>query len=280
MYEKYKKGIYTLAGATAMGAFLELFLVPLHIVAGGVGGIATLINHLTGLGVGILILFINIPIFILGALNFNKRFLLYSLLGTVILSLSTQFFSQFPPLTLDPLLAAIFGGAGIGVSLGLVISVNGTTGGTDILALVLKKWFPRFSVGQFFLFIDGLVILAAGFVFGEWEATLYSALTLFACSKVLDAVLAGVDYGQMVFVMSDHAETISKGIFKEMQRGVTGLQSVSLYHGKQKTVLLCVIRKVELPKLKKVVHELDKNAFMIVSDAREILGKGFKTVSF
>ncbi|MBO5364915.1 MAG: YitT family protein, partial [Clostridia bacterium] len=111
-------------------------------------------------------------------------------------------------------------------------------------------------------------------------ATLYSALTLFACSKVLDAVLAGVDYGQMVFVMSDHAETISKGIFKEMQRGVTGLQSVSLYHGKQKTVLLCVIRKVELPKLKKVVHELDKNAFMIVSDAREILGKGFKTVSF
>ncbi len=280
MYEKYKKVILTLVGAGAMGAFLELFLVPLHIVAGGVGGIATLINHLTGLGVGVLILFINIPIFILGALNFNKRFLFYSLLGTVTLSLSTQFFAGFPPLTEDPLLAAVFGGAGIGVSLGLVISVNGSTGGTDILALVLKKWFPRFSVGQFFLFIDGVVIFAAGLVFGEWEAALYSALTLFACSKVLDAILAGVDFGQIVYVMSDHAETIAKGIYQNMRRGVTGLQSISMYHGNQRTVLLCVIRKVELPKLKHVVHELDQDAFMIVSDAREILGKGFKSMLF
>ncbi len=279
MCEKYKKGIYTLIGATAMGAFLELFLVPLHIVAGGVGGIATLVNHLTGLSVGVLILLINIPIFVLGVLNFSKGFLYYSLLGTLALSLSTQFFSQFPPLTSDPLLAAVFGGGGIGLSLGLVISVNGTTGGTDILALVLKKWIPRFSVGQFFLLIDGIVILAAGFVFGEWESALYSALTLFACSKILDAVLAGVDYGQMVYIMSEYAETISGGIYRDMQRGVTGLESISLYHGKKKTVLLCVIRKVELPKLKKVVHDLDENAFMIVSDAREILGKGFKTIS-
>ncbi len=280
MYEKAKKGIYTMIGAIAMGAFLELFLVPLHIVAGGVGGIATLVNHLTGLSVGVLILLINIPIFILGALNFNKAFLCYSLIGTLALSLSTQFFSQFSPLTSDPLLAAIFGGAGIGFSLGLVISVNGTTGGTDILALVLKKWFPRFSVGQFFLLIDGVVILAAGFVFGKWEAALYSALTLFACSKVLDAVLAGVDYGQMVYVMSDRAESISRGIYQEMHRGVTGLRSISMYHGRQGTVLLCVIRKVELPKLKKLIHTLDKDAFMIVSDAREILGNGFKSISF
>ncbi len=280
MYEKYKKGLYTVIGAVSMGAFLEFFLVPLHIVAGGVGGVATLVNHLTGLGVGVLILLINIPIFLLGAFNFNKKFLGYSLLGTITLSLSTQFFSRFPPLTGDPLLASVFGGAGIGISLGLVISVNGTTGGTDILALVMKKWFPRFSVGQFFLLIDGIVILAAGIVFGEWESALYSALTLFACSKVLDAVLAGVDYGQMVYVMSEHAELISKKIYQEMKRGVTGLNSLSMYHGKSKIVLLCVIRKVELPKLKKLVHNLDSEAFMIVSDAREVLGKGFKSISF
>ncbi len=280
MYEKCKKGIFTVLGAAMMGAFLELFLVPLHIVAGGVGGAATLINHLSGLSVGVLILLINIPIFLLGAFHFNRKFLLYSVLGTITLSLSTQFFSQFHAVTKDPLLAAVFGGAGIGVSLGIVISVNGTTGGTDILALVMKKWFPRFSVGQFFLFIDGVVILAAGIVFGEWESALYSALTLFVCSKVLDAVLTGVDFGQMVYVMSERAELISKEIYREMNRGVTGFSSVSLYHGNSKIVLLCVIRKVELPKLKKLVHRLDEEAFMIVSDDREVLGKGFKSISF
>ncbi len=280
MYEKYKKGLFTFVGAASMGAFLELFLVPLRIVAGGVGGVATLINHLTGLSVGVLILLINIPIFVLGTFHFNRNFLLYSILGTLTLSLSTQFFSRFPPMTEDPLLAAIFGGAGIGISLGIVISVNGTTGGTDILALVMKKWLPRFSVGQFFLIIDGAVILAAAVVFGEWESALYSALTLFVCSKVLDAVLAGVDYGQMVYVMSERAELISNEIYREMKRGVTGLNSISMYHGKSKLVLLCVIRKVELPKLKKLVHRLDESAFMIVSDAREVLGKGFKSISF
>ena len=280
MYECLKKSIFTIVGAVSMGAFLELFLVPLHIVAGGVGGVVTLVNHLSGLSVGLLIFLINVPIFFLGAFRFDKKFLCYSLLGTLSLSLATQFFSGFPVVTDDPLLAAIFGGAGIGISLGLVISVNGTTGGTDILALVLKQWFPRFSVGQFFMVIDGLVILAAGLVFGEWESALYSALSLFACSKVLDAVLAGVDYGHMVYIMSDYSPFISQEIYREMNRGVTGLQSISMYHGKEKIVLLCVIRKVELPKLKKIVHSVDEEAFVIVSDAREILGKGFKLISF
>lgn len=280
MYGNLKKGIFTVLGATSMGAFLELFLVPLHIVAGGVGGVATLINHLTGVSVGLLIFLINVPIFILGAFRFDKKFLFYSLLGTVALSLSTQIFSGFPSVTDDPLLASVFGGVGIGVSLGLVISVNGTTGGTDILALVMKQLYPRFSVGQFFMLIDGAIILAAGIVFGEWEAVLYSSLALFACSKALDAVLAGVDYGHMVYIVSESAEEISREIFKDMNRGVTGLQAVSMYHTKEKIVLLCVIRKVQLPKLKKIVHRIDGEAFVIISDAREILGKGFKQISF
>lgn len=280
MYENLKKGFFTILGAMAMGAFLELFLVPLHIVAGGVGGIATLVNHLTGLSVGKLIFFINIPIFILGTFRFDKKFLLFSLLGTLSLSIATQIFSIFPSVTDDPFLAAVFGGAGIGLSLGVVISVNGTTGGTDILALVMKQWFPRFSVGQFFLCIDGAIILAAGLVFGEWESVLYSALSLFSCSKVLDAVLAGIDYGHMVYIMSEKVEDISREIYEKMNRGITGLQSISIYHGKEKIVLLCVIRKIELPKLKKIVHTIDKEAFVVISDAREILGKGFKLGSF
>ncbi len=278
MYKKFKKGILTVIGASIMGLSLDLFLVPMHIAAGGVSGVATIVNHLTGIGVGILILIINIPIFILGALNFSKRFLAYSLLGTLALSISTQIFSWASAITTDPLLAAVVGGTGMGTGLGLVLSANGTTGGADIVVLVLKKKFPSFSVGQFFLLIDGVVVLLAGLVFDQWEVMLYSALTLFITSKVVDALLAGVDYAKMVYIISEEAEKISQGVYSRMNRGITGLESVSMYTGKNRRVLLCVIRKVELPRLKQVVSEIDDNAFMIISDAREVLGKGFKSI--
>ncbi len=276
MYEKWKKGIFTVAGAIIMGAALQLFLIPLHITAGGVSGIAMVLNHLSGIGVGFLILLINLPLFILGLVHFSKRFLFYSLIGMLALSLSTQAFSGIPAMTEDPLLAALIGGASMGLGLGMVLSVNGTTGGTDIMVLLLKKRFPAFSVGQFFLLVDGLVISLAGFVFQQWEVILYSGITLFVTSKVIDAILTGVDYAQMVYIISEHAAEISQGIYKDMRRGVTGLESVSFYTGKSRQVLFCVIRKVELPKLKQVVHEIDGDAFVIVSDAREVLGKGFK----
>lgn len=276
MYEKWRNLGRVILGASIAGAALELFLVPLHIAAGGVGGLAIILNDLTGINVGILILLINIPIFALGMVCFRKEFLFTSLWGTLALSISSQILSSFPPVTNDPLLATVFGGAGTGLGLGLVLSVNGTTGGTDIVALVLQKKFPAVSLGQFFLYIDGAVILTAGLVFRQWEVILYSSLTLFVSSKILDAVLAGIDFAMMVYIVSDHAEDISQIIFREMQRGVTGLESVSLYSGKSRKVLLCVIRKMELPKLKQVISIIDQNAFLVISDAREVLGKGFK----
>lgn len=278
MYEKWKKVIFTIVGAGIMGAALELFLVPLHITAGGVSGISTVINHLTGISVGVLIFVINIPIFILGALNFNKSFLFFSILGTLSLSVSTEIFSVFPPITSDPLLASVFGGGGMGLGLGLVLSVAGTTGGTDIIAFVLKKRLPAFSIGQFVMLIDGIIITAAGFVFGRWEIILYSVVSLFVTTKVVDAILAGVDYAKMVYIVSENAEKISQGIYEKMRRGVTGLESVSMYNGNRRRVLLCVIRRLELPKLKDVVYDIDSDAFIIISDAREVLGKGFKTL--
>ena len=278
MYGKIKKGLFTVVGAGIMGASLDLFLVPSHIAAGGVGGLATIVNHLTGISVGILILLINIPIFIVGTLNFSRKFLFYSLLGTLSLSVSTQAFAWVPAITNDIILASVFGGAGMGLGLGLVLRVGGTTGGTDILALVFKKRFQAFSIGQFFLIIDGVVILTAGLVFGRWEVILYSSLTLFVTSNVVDTMLAGVDYASMVYIVSDQSGAIAQGVFARMHRGVTGLESVSMYTGRNKRVLLCVIRKFELPKLKRVVQEIDQEAFVIISDAREVLGKGFKGI--
>ena len=275
MFAKTKKIIKIIAGAAVMGFALELFLVPSQIAAGGVGGLATVVYHLTGLPVSLLIFLINIPIFIIGAMNFKMKFLYVSLIGTISLSASSAVFAFLPPITNDIVLAAVFGGAVFGFGLGMVILAGGTTGGTDILALVLRHRLPRFSVGQFFLLIDGLVIALAGLAFRRWDTILYSALTLLISTFVVDTMLDGVDFAKLVYIISDKHKAISEEIYKQVSRGVTGLSAVSYYTGAEKRVLLCVTRKYELPRLKAVIHKVDPNAFLIVSDAKEVHGRGF-----
>lgn len=275
MFAKTKKIIKIIVGAAVMGFALELFLVPSQIAAGGVGGLATVVYHLTGLPVSLLIFLINIPIFIIGAMNFKMKFLYVSLIGTISLSASSAVFAFLPPITNDIVLAAVFGGAVFGFGLGMVILAGGTTGGTDILALVLRRRLPRFSVGQFFLLIDGLVIALAGLAFRRWDTILYSALTLLISTFVVDTMLDGVDFAKLVYIISDKHKAISEEIYKQVSRGVTGLSAVSYYTGAEKRVLLCVTRKYELPRLKAVIHKVDPNAFLIVSDAKEVHGRGF-----
>ena len=273
---KLKKCVMIIVGAGIMGVSLDLFLVPAQVAAGGVSGLATVIHYVTGLSMGWLILLINLPIFVLGSINFSHKFILYSLLGTAALSVSSQAFAAFPPLTEDLILSSVFGGGFLGLGLGLALRAGGTTGGTDILSLVFRKFFPSFSVGQFFLIIDGAVILLAGLVFGRWETILYSSVALYISSRVVDTMLEGVDFAKMVYIISDHPEDITAAIYRQVERGITALSGVSMYTGRQKQVLLCVIRTLELPRLKRVVQQVDRNAFVIVSDAREVLGKGFK----
>ncbi len=275
MQQKLKQAFLILLGSILTGLSLDLFLIPLQIAAGGVSGMAILIQHLTGWDVGVLIFLINIPIFLLGWLRLNRSVVMYSLFGTVCLSLATTLFATIPPVTRDPFLAVVCGGAGMGCGIGLVLQAGGSTGGTDLLAMLLRKRFPIFSMGQFFLIIDGLVIFAAGLIFGRWEVILYSALTLFISTNIMDTMLAGVNYAKAVYIISAHAEEIAQGIYANMHRGVTGLRAVSLYQQGDKLVLLCVIRRAELPRLKQLVRDLDAQAFMIVSEAKEVLGNGF-----
>lgn len=275
MYEHIKKIITTIIGTGIMGFALSIFLVPLKIAPGGVSGLATAVNYISGFSIGVLIVLINIPLFVLGLITFNKTFLVYSILGTISLSVSTELFSKIPPVITDPLSGAVFGGAILGLGVGIVIRCGGTTGGTDILAVVLKKIFPTLSVGEFFIIIDGVVIGASGLIFGSFEVVLYSVFAVFVSSKVLDIILSGAGFANMVYIISDNSKEIADKILNDLKRGVTGLNSVSLYRGGSRYVLLCVLRKTEVPKLKKLVEETDEGAFMIVSDAREVLGNGF-----
>ncbi len=263
-------------GAIIMGVALSFFLVPYQIAPGGVSGLSTILHYITGIKTGLLIFIINIPIFILGFIFFNFKFLFKSLYGTIILSLSVDVFERVNVPVNDIVLACVFGGALLGIGISLVIKAGGTTGGTDVVVLIVKKFFKGLSVGQLFLAIDGIIVILSGIVFESLETMLYSAVAIYLSSNVTDAVLEGLHYARVAYIMSDKEKEITERIYSDLNRGVTAFNSVSMYDGRDKKVLLCAIRKYEVTNLKKIINSVDEDAFVIITEATEIMGKGFE----
>lgn len=263
-------------GAVLMGVALSVFMVPFKIAPGGVSGLATVLHYLTGLRVSVLIPLINIPIFIIGIIRLERDFLVKSVFGTVVLSIATETAAILPPPTSDPLISAVFGGAVMGIGISAVLSRGGTTGGTDILVLVIRRSFSEVSVGRLYLLIDGAVIAMAGLAFSSGEVIFYSAVSLVVSTYMTDAALEGLNLARLVYIISDSNREICDRIYAELKRGVTGLNSVSMYSGRSGRILMCVIRKGQLPKLKKIIQDIDKDAFVIICDAKEVMGSGFE----
>jgi len=274
--KKFLKLATVAFGAVLMAFALNLFLVPAHIAPGGVSGLSTVIYHKTGIPVGILIFTLNIPIFILGWKNFGWKFTAWSVYGTFVLSASSYFFQWITPVTQDMILSSVFGGGVLGLGLGIVLRTGASTGGSDIVSKVIYKHFPAVSIGQVIMFVDALVITFAGIMFDSWEVVLYSGVSLFTSSYMVDAVVEGLDFAKTAFIISDKTAEISEFILHNMKRGVTALAGTSPYSGSDKTVLMCVIKKMEINRLKLAVKDIDPNAFMILDDVREVLGRGFK----
>ena len=264
------------AGAVLMGVALSVFMVPFKIAPGGVSGLATVLHYLAGLRVSVLIPLINIPIFIIGIIRLERDFLLKSVFGTVVLSIATETAAILPPPTSDPLISAVFGGAVMGIGISAVLSRGGTTGGTDILVLVIRRSFSEVSVGRLYLLIDGAVIAMAGLAFSSGEVIFYSAVSLVVSTYMTDAALEGLNLARLVYIISDSNREICDRIYAELKRGVTGLNSVSMYSGRSGRILMCVIRKGQLSKLKKIIQDIDKDAFVIICDAKEVMGSGFE----
>lgn len=263
-------------GAVLMGVALSVFMVPFKIAPGGVSGIATVLHYLTGLRMSVLIPLINIPIFIIGIIRLERDFLVKSVFGTVVLSIATETAAILPPPTSDPLISAVFGGAVMGIGISAVLSRGGTTGGTDILVLVIRRSFSEVSVGRLYLLIDGAVIAMAGLAFSSGEVIFYSAVSLVVSTYMTDAAFEGLNLARLVYIISDSNREICDRIYAELKRGVTGLNSVSMYSGRSGRILMCVIRKGQLSKLKKIIQDIDKDAFVIICDAKEVMGSGFK----
>ncbi len=267
-----------LIGSVLMGLSYNLFLIPHRIVPGGVGGLSIILNYLLKTPVGLVVIIFNIPLFVLGVKTLGKIYGVKSLFGIIFSALFIDFFTYIvpvPSVTDNVLLAAVYGGILLGAGLGIVFRGNGSTGGTDIVGQVLNRY-TNLSIGMGILLTDFVIISLAGIVFHKLEAALYGYLTLFLSSKVIDLISEGWSFTRAVYIISDKAAAISERIFDKLGRGVTRLYAKGEYTDVERDVLLCVLTKREIPKIRSLVKEIDPNAFIIISDVYEVLGKGFR----
>lgn len=265
-------------GTFIYGLGVNFLMRPNGIISGGITGIAMVINYaLPMIPIGVMIFVINIPIFIVGFKVLGWRFLLASLVGMLGLSVFIDLIELFSfPLTDNPLLAALFSGVITGFGLGLVFLVGASTGGTDIIVKVVRQKHQHFNLGTLVLILDVIIILIYAVTFRMFEAGMYSLIAIFIESKLIDVVLYGVNYGKVVYIISDKAEEINKAINEEMDRGVTKLYGEGGYSGEKKTVLLVAIKRRQITKLKQIIKKADPKAFVIMTESREVLGEGFQ----
>lgn len=257
---------------------VSLFLDPNSLAPGGVTGIAIILNRLTGLETGTWVLFINIPIIALGTWKLGWRFILSTGYCTLISSLFINLLSPFGAVTGDLLLAAVAGGCLMAVGLGLVFKSGATTGGTDIIVKLLRIRFPQLKTGFLFFVTDAVIVAASGIVFKNVDVALYAGIVIAINSLLMDVVLYGRDGAKLVFIISDKHENITKRILEELDIGVTYISGSGAYSGKEKNVIMCVMKKQISPRAEAIVREEDPLAFMIVTSATEIFGEGYKSI--
>ncbi len=288
----FKEYLWITIGSLLTAASINVFFVPYKIAPGGVSGVATVIYYWSNekLPVGIIMLALNIPLFAMGMKYIGRKFVLRTLYSTILLSVFidtlepyTRYFVEHflvrleqTPSAPDLLLYSIFGGFLMGLGLGMVFKLGATTGGSDLAARIVNHFIPNLTMGQLILLIDTGVIILAAISFKSFQLAMYAIVTLYVSSKVVDALLEGVNFAKAVFIISDKAQEISCRILKDLDRGVTGLKGTGMYTGEDKQVLLCVVHRGQLPMLKEIVQSVDASAFVILTDIREVLGEGFK----
>jgi len=261
-------------GAILMATGLEIFLVPNHVIDGGITGISIMLAHLTGWKLGLFLFILNLPFVYLGYKQMGKTFAFSTVYGIIVLSIFTSFFHPIPPFTEDILLATLFGGMILGIGVGLVIRNGGALDGTEILALVISKKVP-FSVGQIIMFMNIFILGAAGFVF-TWDRAMYSLLAYVIASKAIDTVVQGLEETKSVWIISDNADEIGNAVNDRLGRGVTYLNGEGAYTGDDKKVIFSIISRLEESKLTTIVEDIDPMAFLAIADIAEVRGGRFK----
>ena len=280
LWHKYRWIPENILGSTLFALGFALFLAPNNINTGGISGLAMVLVETLGFGsVGSLSILVNLPLFVLGGLKIGRRFFAGSLLGMLLSSVLIDAFSGLSFATPEPLLGVLYGGVICGLGLGVVFVSGTSTGGSDILVRLLKLRYRNVPIGQISMIFDGLVVILTGIAFQDVSKALYSGVTVFLCGKMVDAVVYKFDYSKVALIISPAYEAIAEEIGRKLDRGATFLHAEGSYSGNSTKVVLVAVKKQQLAELTELVSELDPDAFIIVQEAHQVLGDGFKRYS-
>ena len=268
-------GSGTVIGAMIMAFGISLFLLPNQLSTGGISGISTILYYSCNYPVGLTMLLINVPLFVIAMVKVNKRLFFKSILGTVLLSVFIDLLENLSPITNDRFLACIYGGIIMGIGTAIILKAGASTGGTDLLSYVIRAYNNKFKSSRVIIIADTIIIFFNIIFFREIEIGLYSVIAIYLMGKMIDIIFEGIYFTKIMFIISEKYEEISKEIGILVKRGSTGIYSKGMYSGKQNVMLFCVASRKEVAEIKQIIKQIDKNAFIVTTDAIETLGKGF-----
>lgn len=264
------------AGCMLFALGFDLFLSPNDLNAGGISGLAQILVHILGFGsVGTVTMLMNLPLFAVGGLRIGKKFFWGSLAGLVVSSVALDLLHALPKPETEPLLAALYGGVLCGLGLGMVFATGASTGGSDIIVRMLKLKYQHIPIGTINIVFDLTVATLTGLAFWDIGSALYSGVAIFVTGQVIDAVVYRFDYSKVVLIISEEYEAIAQMINRDLDRGATYLHGEGSYSHNRKQVILTVVKKQQIAELKRLVVEIDPNAFIVVQEAHQVLGEGF-----
>ena len=269
--------IETIVGSFIMATAVSLFLLPNELSSGGFSGIGTILYYLFNIPVGLTIFLLNLPLFTVATYKIGKGFLIKSIIGTIFYSIFIDLLDVVEPITNDKILACIYGGMLTGVGTALILRGHASTGGSDLLSIIIKRYKNNFKTSSLIIIIDSIIILLNTIFFRKIEIGLYSAITIYLMGKIIDILFEGIYFTKLVFIISEKNEEIAKIINNKIQRGVTGLYGKGMFTNTKKMVLMCAVGRNDLVELKKQIKQIDSEAFLIVANSREVLGNWSRT---
>ena len=268
--------IETIVGAIIMAIATSLILLPNQLSSGGFAGIATIFYYFLNIPMGTTILSINIPLVIFAAYKLGKGFVIRSFIGTVTFSFSIDILDKLQPLTQDRFLACIYGGIIIGLGTAIILKANSSTGGSDLISMLVKKYNPNIRTGNVIIIVDVIIVGLNVLLFKEIEIGLYSAIAIYLMGKMIDIIFEGIYFTKLLIIISKRNEEIAEVIGEKIGRGTTGLYGKGMYKDEQKLVLLCAASRGDVVRVKQTAKKIDPESFIIIANAREVVGLGFK----
>lgn len=269
--------LFTVIGTALVGFALSIFTVPNDIAPGGVSGMATALAFITPIRVSVWTLMMNIPLMIAAWRRLGPRALFYTLIATLLLSFFIEIGARFlPQYTTDHLVASLMGGVVSGLGMGILFVRGISTGGTDLLALILKKLLPNVPTGTLLMFVDVTVVAVATLIFRDFDVAIYSSITIFVCSKVIDTITQGVDYAKVIYTVTEHGEAVVQALNEQTDRGSTLIPAIGGYTGGSKQIVMTVTRRSVVAQTLRIIRQTDPKSFTFVMDSTEVHGEGFR----